>query len=299
VDFVEHQLEDPYVVAYRQIHALVGEDRVELLERSTCYGGSAWARYHYSKGPLIISSRNLGEWFRYMLRPGKSDLGLVSSQRSAGIEAVGVDGDEVSITYVGLGGGGVGATLSRARAGDVLRYDLSESGGGRVARGTIVVPRRERLIIGVDDTDSKTEGATWSLVHNIAAALDRKEARYVSHSLVQLFPVPHKTQNCVSTVVEFAALPGGSCGLMRDFQALLERYTISEETGLVAWKAFDPSPLIAYAKRCRTERITVEDAIQAAGDVGAEVLMDGRGMIGALAALPFCAKPDESIVPGG
>ncbi|MDQ1261622.1 MAG: hypothetical protein QG575_803, partial [Euryarchaeota archaeon] len=151
------ELADPYVVVYKQIHAVVddGGRRVELMERSSCYGGSAWARYHYSNGPLVKSSRNLGEWFRYMITPGKADLDLVSSKRSAGIESVIVGSKEVEVTYAGLGGGGVGATLSRAKAEDVLSYEVTECGGGRVARGTIVLPRRERLIIGVDDTDSK------------------------------------------------------------------------------------------------------------------------------------------------
>jgi len=27
-------------------------------------------------------------------------------------------------------------------------------------------------------------------------------------------------------------------------------------------------------------------------------MMNGQGLIGALAALPFCAQPDESVVPG-
>ncbi len=185
------ELEDPYVVVYKQIHAVVDDDakRVELLERSSCYGGSAWARYHYSRGPLVISSCNQGEWFRYMLNPGNVDLDLVSSKRSAGIESVKVSGSEVEVTYAGLGGGGVGATLSRARAEDVLRYDATECGGGRVARGAIVLPRRERMIIGVDDTDSKTVGATWSLIHNIAQKVDRPEARYIS-PWCSYFPCP-------------------------------------------------------------------------------------------------------------
>ena len=69
-------LKDPYVVVYRQIHAIADPDGdlVEILERSACYGGSAWARYHYTKGPLIQSSRALGEWFRYIVRPGTVDL---------------------------------------------------------------------------------------------------------------------------------------------------------------------------------------------------------------------------------
>ncbi|WP_348303062.1 methanogenesis marker protein 11 [Methanothrix sp.] len=294
------ELEDPYVVVYKQIHAVVDDDakRVELLERSSCYGGSAWARYHYSRGPLVISSCNQGEWFRYMLNPGSVDLDLVSSKRSAGIESVKVSGSEVEVTYAGLGGGGVGATLSRARAEDVLRYDATECGGGRVARGALVLPRRERMIIGVDDTDSKTVGATWSLIHNIAQKVDRPEARYISHSLVQLFPVPTKTQNCVSTVVEFACLPGRGEGMLGDFRALLQKYTVSEQTGMAVFRDFDPSELLAFGLRCKRERVSYEDAVEVAREAGVQIIMKGQGLIGAIAALPFNARPDESIIPG-
>ena len=297
---VQLELEDPYVVIYKQIHAVVDQEgkQVELMERSRCYGGSAWARYHYSRGPLVLSSRNLGEWFRYMILPGSADLDLVSSKRSAGIESVQVQGQEVEVTYAGLGGGGVGATLSRAKADDVLRYSVTECGGGRVARGTIVLPRRERVIIGVDDTDSKTLGATWSLIHNIASKVDRPEARYISHSLVQLFPVPTKTQNCVSTVVEFACLPGKAEGMLSDFKALLRKYTVSEQTGMAVFGDFDPSELLPFGQRCKAERVLYEDALEAARLAGVQILLNGQGLIGAVAALPFCARPDESIVPG-
>ena len=297
---VQLELEDPYVVIYKQIHAVVDQERkqVELIERSSCYGGSAWARYHYSRGPLVLSSRNLGEWFRYMISTGSADLDLVSSKRSAGIESVQVQGQEVEVTYAGLGGGGVGATLSRAKADDVLRYSVTECGGGRVARGTIVLPRRERVIIGVDDTDSKTMGATWSLIHNIASKVDRPEARYISHSLVQLFPVPTKTQNCVSTVVEFACLPGKAEGMLSDFKALLRKYTVSEQTGMAVFRDFDPSELLPFGQRCKMERVRYEDAMEAAGNAGVQILLNGQGLIGAVAALPFCARSDESIVPG-
>lgn len=294
------ELEDPYVVVYKQIHAVVDDDakRVELLERSSCYGGSAWARYHYSRGPLVISSCNQGEWFRYMLNPGSADLELASSRRSAGIESVRVTQSEVEVTYAGLGGGGVGATLSRARAEDVLRYNATECGGGMVARGTIVLPRRERMIIGVDDTDSKTVGATWSLIHNIAQKVDRPEARYISHSLVQLFPVPTKTQNCVSTVVEFACLPGKGEGMLGDFRALLQKYTVSEQTGMAVFRDFDPSELLPFAMRCKKERVSYEDAVEVAREAGVQIIMKGQGLIGAIAALPFNARPDESVIPG-
>jgi len=293
------ELVDPYVVVYKQIHAVVDDEgsQVELMERSSCYGGSAWARYHYSNGPLVKSSRNLGEWFRYTISPGKIDLDLVSSKRSAGIESVIVGSKEVEVTYAGLGGGGVGATLSRAKAEDVLRYEVTECGGGRVARGTIVLPRRERLIIGVDGTDSKTEGATWSLTHNISSKVDRTEARYISHSLVQLFPVPTKTQNCVSTAVEFACLPGQAEAMLSDFKFLLSKYSVSKQTGMAVFRDFDPSSLLAYGIRCKRERVQYEDALEAARENGVQIIMNGQGLIGAVAALPFSARPDESIKP--
>jgi len=297
---VQLELDDPYVVVYKQIHAVVDDNagRVELLERSNCYGGSAWARYHYSHGPLVKSSRALGEWFRYELVPGKADLDLVSSRRSAGIESVAVNGSEVAITYAGLGGGGVGATLTRARAEDVLRYDVTECGGGRIGRGTIVFPRRERMIIGVDDTDSKSDGATWTLIHNIASRVDRPEARYISHSLVQLFPVPTKTQNCVATVVEFACLPERGEAMLSDFKALLRKYSVSSQTGMAVFRGYDPSSLLPFGQRCKRERVQIEDALEAARESGVQILMNGHGLIGAVAALPFCARPDESVVPG-
>ncbi len=293
-------LEDPYVVVYKQIHAIAdpGGDMVEILERSSCYGGSAWARYHYTKGPLIQSSRALGEWFRYIVRPGTVDLDLVSSKRSAGIESVQVKGNEIEITYAGLGGGGVGATLTRAKAGDVKRFKVTESGGGKMARGTIVLPRRERVIIGVDDTDNKTTGATWCLIHNIASKVDRPEARYLSHSLVQLFPVPTKTQNCVSTAVEFACLPGKADGMLDDFKAILLKYSVSENTGMAVYRGFDSSCLMPYAKKCKQERLTYEDALSAAKNAGVEIAINGRGLIGAVAALPYFAMSDESVIPG-
>jgi methanogenesis imperfect marker protein 11 len=293
-------LEDPYVVVYKQIHALAEPrgDLVEILERSSCYGGSAWARYHFSKGPLIKSSYSIGEWFRYTVRPGTADLDLTSSKRPAGIESVLIKGDEIEITYAGLGGGGVGATLTRAGADDVLRHKVTESGGGRIARGTIVVPRRERLIIGVDDTDNKTTGATWALVHNIASKVDRHEARYLSHSLVQLFPVPTKTQNCVSTAVEFACLPGRCEGMIADFKTLLQKYSVSQNTGMAVYRGFDPSVLMPYAKKCKQERLTYEEALSVAKEAGVVLAIDGRGFIGALAAVPYFGRPVESIIPG-
>ncbi len=130
-----------------------------------------------------------------------------------------------------------------------------------------------------------------------ASLLDRSDARYISHSLVQLFPVPIRTQNCVATVVEFACLPGKSDELLQDFKDMLQRYSVSENTGMAVFQGFDPSSLLQYAHRCKRERVQFEDALEVTRVLGVKPLINGRGLIGALAALPFYASPDESVIP--
>ena len=108
---------------------------------------------------------------------------------SGGISSCIVDKSEIAVTYIGMGGGGVGAAACRSDAAGVLRSRSDESGGGKVAGSTIWLPRMQRVLIGVDDTDTPEEGATWTLVHNIAKAVEDEQSVYLSHTIVQLFPV--------------------------------------------------------------------------------------------------------------
>ncbi|VVB89214.1 Uncharacterised protein [uncultured archaeon] len=291
------RLSDPYTIPYKGIYAVADmkNEHVEIMEHSSCYGGSAWALYHYSKSPLVIKSRSVGDMMRYLVRTGNSDLQLQSSVAAAGIESVIVNNKEIEITYSGLGGGGVGATTCRAYASGVLRCRISESGGGKRASGTIVVPRRERALIGIDNTDSKEVGATWTLAHNIAAAVDSLEHKYISHTLVQLYPVPDKTQNCVATVLEFACVEGAKKELLEGIKEGLLEYSVSKETGMVALSDFDAASLMEYSQLCRSRMITKELTLKTAKEAGVEICIGGKGIIGALAALPWFSRNDESV----
>jgi tRNA(Ile2) C34 agmatinyltransferase TiaS len=86
--------------------------------------------------------------------------------------------------------------------------------------------------------------------------------------------------------------------MLADFKTLLGRYTVSEQTGMAVFRDFDPASLLAYGRRCKSERVLYEDALEAARQSGVQILMDGRGLIGAVAALPFFSRADESVVPG-
>ena len=290
-------LNDPYTIPYKGIYAVADRknEYVEIMEHSNCYGGSAWALYHYSKSPLVMKRRAVGDMMRYLVKVGNSSLLLRSSTAAAGIESVLVNDDEIEITYSGLGGGGVGAPTCRAYANGVLRCNITESGGGKRASGTIVVPRRERVLIGIDNTDSKEVGATWTLAHNIADAVDSNEHKYISHTLVQLYPVPDKTQNCVATVLEFACTRGAREELLDMIKEGLLEYSVSQETGMVALSDFDASALMEYSRLCRSEMISKELTLKTAHDNGVEICIGGKGIIGALAALPWFSRNDESV----
>lgn len=284
----------PWIVPYEDILAVAGTDCVELIETTNCYGGAAWARYHYSQtSPLIVSSRSLGNTTRYLIKVGTSHLKLRASVSAGGIESVELSQNAVKVTYAGLGGGGVGATMCRALARDVIDYDLTPAGGSKMSRGTLTLPKRSRIIIGVDDTDTKEEGATWSLVNNIATKVDSKALRYISHAIVQLYPVKAKTKNCVATVVEFASLNDGKP--IKKFKKLLEDLSLSDKTGMAVLKSFSAERLSSYSDAARSGEVSHSVAIEAAEAAGVEVCLEGRGIIGAIAALPFFSQSDTSV----
>jgi methanogenesis imperfect marker protein 11 len=287
---------EPYVLHYPELVAVADPEghRVELVESFDCTGGAMWARTHYTKSPLVESARVVGSTMRYLLRPGTVELPLQGSTFPAGITGVVVDPETIAISYLGMGGGGVGASICRSTAKGVLRSETDPSGGGKVAGSTVWLPRRERVLIGVDDTDTPEEGATWTLAHNIGRAVEDDRSRYLSHTIVQLFPVAFRTKNCVATVCEFAT--SDPEGLAARYRELLSRYTLSKETGMAVYRGFDPSHLLPFGRKVQRGQVSpgelavvLEDSVQ--------VIMNGRGLMGAVAALPFFTRYREALEP--
>jgi methanogenesis imperfect marker protein 11 len=288
-------LSEPYVIHYPQIVAVADEtgSRVELIEFFDCVGGAMWSKHHYAQSPVVKDVRCVGSTMRYLLKPQSVDLALEGSRFPAGISACTVDKSEISVTYIGMGGGGVGAAACRSDARGVIRSRSDPAGGGKVAGATIWMPRMQRVLIGVDDTDTPEEGATWTLVHNIAKAVEDEHSVYLSHTIVQLFPVVYRTKNCVGLVAEFATTD--PAGLTERFNALLKKYTLSQKTGMAVYTAFSPSEeLLAYGRNVK--RGEVEPGLhERLMDKKLEIIMNGRGITGAVAAIPFFTRYEEAL----
>ena len=285
-------ISEPYVIHYPWICAVsdAAGSQVELIECFDCIGGAMWVKKHYAQSPLVESVRTVGSMNRFLLRTGVVDLALEGSKFPAGISGVDVQDNEITISYIGMGGGGVGATICRASAQGVLRSECDESGGGKVAGSTIVLPRLGRVLIGVDDTDTPEEGATWTLVHNIARTVADEQNRYLSHTIVQLFPVPFRTKNCVGVVIEFASSNPEDLG--RRFSELLMKYTLSKETGMAVFCGFSPQRLLDYGWRTKKGQVHPDDARALAGE-DLKIWINGRGITGAIA--PFYTRYDEGL----
>jgi methanogenesis imperfect marker protein 11 len=288
-------ISEPYIIHYPRIVALADKSgcQIELIEFFDCIGGAMWSQQHYAKSPLVKNVRCIGPTMRYMLTPGTVDLALEGSRFPAGISSCEISLSEISVTYIGMGGGGVGAASCRSDAKGVMRSRCDESGGGKVAGSTIWLPRMQRLLIGVDDTDTPDKGATWTLVHNIARSVENENSVYLSHTIVQLYPVPYRTKNCVGLVAEFATTDPED--LIKRFHRLLEKYTLSEKTGMAVYFGFNPShDLLAFGRSVKRGEIN-PGLLECLHDPDLRIIMDGRGVVGAVAALPFYTNYKEAL----
>jgi len=288
-------ISEPYIIHYPRIVAVADDtgNTVELIEFFDCIGGAMWSKHHYVKSPLVRNVRCVGSSMRYSLKTGTVDLALEGSRFPAGISACTVDGAEIAVTYIGMGGGGVGAAACRSDAAGVLRSKSDPAGGGKIAGATIWLPKMQRVLIGVDDTDTPEEGATWTLVHNIARAVADERSIYLSHTIVQLFPVPYRTKNCVGLVVEFATTDPE--GLIGRFRLLLETYTLSEKTGMAVYSGFSPSDeLLTYGRQVKRGEVEA-GLLETIQDPRLHIIMNGRGIVGAVAAIPFYTNYEEAL----
>ncbi|MDD3753249.1 MAG: DUF1743 domain-containing protein [Methanobacterium sp.] len=288
---LKDKFQDPWVAPYHKILTMVDGDMVEIVEFHPCISGSQWMIYQYQRSSdIVLKAKRDGNRHTFLVKVGRSDLSLKPSLHAAGIEEVSVEGDEVKVTHAGLAGAGVGAAMCRGMAEGVKRVELRNVGGGsKVGRAAVVTPRLQKVVIGIDDTDTKDEGATWTLAHNIGAKLTKYGYQYLDHITVQLYPHnPNKTQNCVAIALVFAVKQDEKDKLVKEVVRLLKEDTLSNETAIAVIQGIQiPEELRSYAGAAKKSMITVEEAEKVAESVGVELVevTGSQGKIGALAAL--------------
>ncbi|MDY6795311.1 MAG: methanogenesis marker protein 11 [Actinomycetota bacterium] len=299
----------PYITPYDRIYALtdgLGEE-VELHEfhaRGVCMGGSAWEVYHFPRTScLVTSARREGPRNILHCRVGVDDLDLIPGLAGAGIERVNVFDDHVEITYAGLAGGGVAATLCRGMADGVEGVVIESIGGGaKIGRARLVLPRLYKVVVGVDDTDDAEKGATWSLMNEVAWRTQEEGLGiYLGHTVVQLFPQnPYRTTNGCATAVTFGIGQGVEGEFVHFLLQEVDRGCYSDEAAAAVYGSLCVHPALArYTRAVKSRMVELEEAEKVAGetDVDLESIRGKRGFIGALATLAGEADPDTAVHP--
>ena len=170
---LKEKFDDPWIAPYDKEITMVDGDVVEIVEYHPCISGSHWLVNQYKhSSQLITNAYRDGNKHVFTCKIGNKPIDLQASYNAAGIESIEVDDDEVKVVHTGLAGAGVGAAMCRGMAEGVKRVELIEEGGGsKVGKAAVITPRMEKLVIGIDDTDIKNKGATWTTAHNIGLKL--------------------------------------------------------------------------------------------------------------------------------
>ena len=207
-----------------------------------------------------------------------------------GIKALKVEGDEVRTTWYGIAGASVGIGACIAQCPDVIRTEYPDDfkiGGAHRAHVDIITPKYVRVVIGVDDTDTKEKGASW--VTSLRLGTQCPIGRFIEHRIIQLNPkAPNKTTNCCSTAVSFAVREEDIPALIEYATEFVRKESYSDDTVITVYKGLRvPKPLEEFGWSCKTVLYKQEDAIRVAEENGVQIIsVTGmKGVIGAVAAI--------------
>ena len=266
----------------------------QIVERCTSRGPIEWDIVNRKRtggvlrdircdGLTMIMDVNIGEK-PLNFGPVSADLG------GQGISALRVVGDRVYTKWMGLAGASVGIGACIPQSSDVIETiypDDFKIGGAHKAEVEIVTPKMVRVIIGVDDTDTKDKGASW--VTTMKLGRECPIGRFIDHKIIQLNPkAPNKTTNCCSTAVSFAVKPEEVPALIEFAKKFLAENTYSDDTVMTVFTGLKiPAELEKFGWDAKSILYKPEDAEKVAKETGVEIIeITGiRGVIGAVAAI--------------
>ena len=298
---LKEKFNDPWVAPYQKVLTMVDGEKVEIVEYHPCISGSHWLLNQYkNNSELIDDAYRDGNKHVYSCHVGCAPLDLKASFNAAGIDEIVVEGDEVKVTHAGLAGAGVGAGRCRGMGEGVKYIELIEKGGGsKVGKARVVTPKLEKVVIGIDDTDVKDAGATWTMAHNLGVELKNEGFEYLDHIIVQLYPYnPHKTQNCVSIALTFAVVEDKKEELIKRTIEILKRDTLSDKTAIAVLEGLEvPDKLRQYSIATKSGMMDIETAKKTAEELGIDLIAvtGEQGKVGALAALGLYNDVEEAV----
>ena len=235
------------------------------------------------RGTTLVMDARIGEG-EVKFGPASKDTG------GQALKSLIVRNGKVETTWVGLAGAsvGVGACLPQAEGVESVEYIGDDVvGGNRRVEVRLVTPIHRRVIIGIDDTDTKEKGATWVL--GLKLGREATQGILLHHKIIQLNPhAPQKTTNCASTGIAFAVKPDDVSGLVSWSKDYVAKNTLSSETSMAVFQGVEvPRKLVKYGADAKVSILAIHDAEHIAKECGVTIyeITGRRGSIGAVAAI--------------
>ena len=275
---------------------MVDEEKgtAQIVEKCISKGPGEWDVVNRKRsGGVIRNIRMDGQTLIMEVMIGEKQLkfGPVSEHVGGqGLASLKVEGDRVRTTWYGIAGATVGIGACIPQCPDVIQTEYPDDfkmGGAHAAHVDIITPKTVRVIVGVDDTDTKEKGASW--VATLKMGNTCPVGSFIEHKIIQLNPkVPNKTTNCCSTAVSFAVKEEEIPALIEYCSDFIKKESFSEHSVMTVFKGLViPESLKGYGLKAKTEILTEEDARKAAEAEGVLIisLTGTRGVIGAVAAI--------------
>ena len=280
----------------KALYTLVDEKhgKARVIETCSARGPAEWDVCNRRRSGGVIDVINIeGTTLVMDVTLGEKELkfGAASAEMGGqGLKACRVEGDEVRTTWYGIAGAGVGIGACLPQAPGVIRTEYPDDfriGGAHSAHVDIITEKLVRVIIGVDDTDTKEKGASW--VTSMKLGVQCPVGKFLEHKIIQLNPkAPNKTTNCCSTAVSFAVRESDIPALIEFASEFVRKETYSDDTVITVFKGLKiPDRLREFGWSCKSVLYTPEEAVRAAEESGVQIIsITGmKGVIGAVAAI--------------
>jgi methanogenesis imperfect marker protein 11 len=280
----------------RGFYTMVDEENgiAQIIEKCSAQGPCEWDVVNRRRTGGIIDSITLRSNMMVMdtvIGERELSFGPVASHVGGqGLKSLKVEGDEVRTTWYGIAGASVGIGACIPQCSDVIRTEYPDDfvlGGAHRANVDIITPKMVRVVIGIDDTDTKEKGASW--VTSMRLGMQCPIGKFIDHKIIQLNPlVPNKTTNCCSTAVSFAVREEEIPALIEFAVDFVRKESYSNDTVITVFKGLKvPDSLRDFGWSCKSVIYTPEDAIRVAGENGVQIIsVTGmKGVIGAVAAI--------------
>ncbi|MCU0852000.1 MAG: DUF1743 domain-containing protein [Thermoplasmata archaeon] len=280
----------------RRLITMVDEKagRAKIIEECCAQGPVEWDAVNRLRARGVVDHVEvLGTTLVMYAKIGDGEVHFGPASKDTGgqaLKSLHVKNGKVETTWVGLAGAsvGVGACLPQAEGVEKVEFMGDELvGGSRKVEVKLTTPLHHRLIVGIDDTDTKEKGATWVLGLNLARGMTR--GTFLNHKIVQLNPhAPQKTTNCASTGVSFAVAPEDSTKAVEWAKEFVAKNTFSDQTAVAVFEGLEiPRKLVRYGADAKETILSIHDAEHVARECGVHIheITGRRGMIGAVAAI--------------